>query len=188
MCKRAAAPQQQSTGLFSRHSPQAVHFIQGIVDHGSRFAPLLQTLERPSAWAILAKLFQAIDRFGKPHVIRTDIVPVFHSRIFRAVLCSRGRRPRVHGTGQALAKRAHERFFLTLKLALNRIVPNSGQDLDNLLDELRHWYNDVRPHQHLHGFTPGEVWRGVDPYATAPKEVLAFEGWDGLLRGFYLRR
>jgi hypothetical protein len=28
----------------------------------------------------------------------------------------------------------------------------------------------------------------LDPYAAAPKEVLAFEGWDGLLRGFYLRR
>ena len=58
----------------------------------------------------------------------------------------------------------------------------------SLLREFTFWYNEVRPHQHLHGFTPAEVWRGIDPYAFAPQVVLAFEGWAGMLKGYWLRR
>lgn len=32
----------------------------------------------------------------------------------------------------------------------------------------RLWYDHVRPHQHLQGLTPAEVWDGVDPPAGAP--------------------
>jgi hypothetical protein len=45
----------------------------------------------------------------------------------------------------------------------------------------------VRPHQNLDGLTPAEAWSGVDPYATEPKAVVWFEGWGGLLKGYYLR-
>jgi putative transposase len=60
--------------------------------------------------------------------------------------------------------------------------------LDCLLAAFSHWYNRVRPHQHLHGFTPVEVWNGVDPYKTVPKAVSRFTGWGGLLQGYYLHR
>ncbi|MBA3774296.1 MAG: transposase [Ramlibacter sp.] len=81
-----------------------------------------------------------------------------------------------------------ERFFLTLKQKLNAIVPEDRQALNGLLSEFAFWYNEVRPHQHLHGLTPAEAWRGIDPYRSAPKAVMQFEGWDGFLRGFYMRR
>ena len=76
----------------------------------------------------------------------------------------------------------------TLKDKLNRIVPRDAHALDALLLEFTFWYNEVRPHQHLHGLTPAEVWRGIDPYRSAPKEVGRFEGWGGLLMGLYMRR
>ncbi|MFZ6736109.1 hypothetical protein ACO0LG_29610, partial [Undibacterium sp. Ji42W] len=59
--------------------------------------------------------------------------------------------------------------------------------LDNLLAEFATWYNVIRPHQHLHGLTPAEAWRGIDPYKIVPQSVQHFTAWDGLLRGYYLR-
>jgi hypothetical protein len=52
----------------------------------------------------------------------------------------------------------------------------------------RHWYNVIRPHQHLHGLTPHEAWCGIDPYRSAPRAVERFSAWGGLLTGFYLHR
>jgi len=46
----------------------------------------------------------------------------------------------------------------------------------------------VRPHQNLGGLTPAEAWSGIDPYAAAPKQAIWFEGWGGMLTGYYLRR
>jgi len=40
----------------------------------------------------------------------------------------------------------------------------------------------------LHGLTPAEAWRGIDPYRSAPRAVERFSAWDSLLTGFYLRR
>ena len=53
--------------------------------------------------------------------------------------------------------------------------------------EFRFFYNHVRPHQNLYGSTPAEAWVGIDPFADSPKEYW-FEAWDGLLKGYYLRR
>ena len=66
-------------------------------------------------------------------------------------------------------------------------LTDSREALAGLLAQFRFWYNAVRPHQHLGGLTPEEVWRGIDPYARAPKAVHLFEAWGGLLRGYYLR-
>jgi len=56
------------------------------------------------------------------------------------------------------------------------------------LVEFRFFYNHIRPHQHLQGWTPAEVWSRVDPYAQPIKQEFWFEAWDGLLQGYYLRR
>ncbi|BBB61940.1 hypothetical protein UNDKW_3667 [Undibacterium sp. KW1] len=60
--------------------------------------------------------------------------------------------------------------------------------LDAMLRDFTTWYNLIRPHQHLHGHTPAEVWTGINPYITPPKSVHQFEAWDDLLQGYYLRR
>jgi hypothetical protein len=45
----------------------------------------------------------------------------------------------------------------------------------------------VRPHQHLQGRTPAEVWGGIDIYRRRVRRRLWFEAWDGLLQGEYLQ-
>ena len=58
--------------------------------------------------------------------------------------------------------------------------------------EFRFFYNQVRPHQHLQGRTPQEVWddggRDVNPRHYAPTAARYFSAWGGLLTGYYIRR
>jgi transposase InsO family protein len=144
-------------------------------------------LELANAQTILEQVSMAVRKFGKPKLIRTDNASVFHSALFEQGLAALRIRHEFIELGKPWQNRI-ERFFLTLKEKLNLIVPEDGAALDSLLAEFNFWYNAVRPHQHLHGFTPMEVWTGIDPYKTAPKLVKRFMGWDGLLRGYYLRR
>ena len=60
--------------------------------------------------------------------------------------------------------------------------------LTQALTEFRFFYNHVRPHQNLSGRTPAEAWAGMDPYTRRGKSEYWFESWDGLLKGYYLRR
>ena len=80
-----------------------------------------------------------------------------------------------------------ERLFGTLKERLNQLAVVDFDGLGMALAEFRVWYNHVRPHQHLGGRTPYEVWTGIDPYRRLPKEIRYVVGWDGLLTGFYFR-
>lgn len=77
-----------------------------------------------------------------------------------------------------------ERLFLSMKQKLNLLVPERPVDLDVLLAQFRHWYNENRPHQHLFGWTPMEAWRA--PYLRLPKAVMRYQGWNGLLNRFVL--
>ncbi|MBK8275063.1 MAG: transposase [Nitrospira sp.] len=40
-----------------------------------------------------------------------------------------------------------------------------GNELSMALRESRTWYNHDRPHDHLQGRTPAEVWAGIDVFA-----------------------
>ncbi len=164
------------------------HFILGIVDHGTRRSLVLVRLAQENAEAILERVALAAKQFGAPKVIRTDNASVFRSAAFAQGMVALGIRHEFTDPGKPWQNGRAERLFLTLKEKLNFIVPENGAMLDSLLVEFSFWYNTIRPHQHLHGFTPMEVWTGIDPYRTAPKEVLRFEGWDGMLKGLYLRR
>jgi transposase InsO family protein len=62
------------------------------------------------------------------------------------------------------------------------------EELTLALGDFRAWYNHVRPHQHLAGRTPFEAWSGIDPYASAPKQVRYSSAWDGMLTGYWIRR
>ena len=81
-----------------------------------------------------------------------------------------------------------ERFFGTLKQALNGWQVDSAPMLQQSLGQFLFFYNHVRPHGSLGGQTPAEAWEGVDPYAAKPKRVSYFTAWEGLLAGFYIRR
>ena len=59
-----------------------------------------------------------------------------------------------------------ERFIGTVKRELRQEVLTSGQEFHRRLTEIRQWYNHERPHDHLQGRTPAEVWAGIDVFAT----------------------
>ena len=81
-----------------------------------------------------------------------------------------------------------ERFFGTLKASLNHWTVESGNQLQASLDIFKDWYCCVRPHANLGGTTPLEAWRGIDHLQTRPMAIEWFDEWDGLLRGFRIRR
>jgi transposase InsO family protein len=60
-----------------------------------------------------------------------------------------------------------ERFIGTVKreLATEPIV-NSEHFAWTLEEEIRTSYNHERPHDHLSGRTPAEVWAGIDVFAA----------------------
>ncbi|MCH8623111.1 DDE-type integrase/transposase/recombinase [Undibacterium sp. TS12] len=164
------------------------HFILGMIDHGTRMNVCLQRLELATSAVILEHIKQAINLFGKPQIIRTDNASVFRSKKFRQALKELGIRHEFTEPGKPWQSGRIERFFLSLKQKLNLTTPANGLMLDAMPGDFRTWYNLIRPHQHLRGYTPAEVWTGVDPYSSPPKSVHPFEAWDGLLQGYYLRR
>jgi putative transposase len=81
-----------------------------------------------------------------------------------------------------------ERFFGTLKDKLDRLAVDSLGALNMALGEFRFFYNHVRPHQNLSAAAPAEAWAGIDPFKVRIEEAYWFEAWEGLLRGYYMRR
>ena len=165
-----------------------LHMLLGLVDHGSRAVLCLQALSNKSSWTLLGHLFLTIGKYGKPRAVRTDNEAVFCSRLFRGGLRLLGIRHQRTDPGCPWQNGRIERFFGTLKHKLDQWSVASLEELGNALVQFRFFYNHVRPHQNLQGRTPSEAWRNVNPFAAAPKTIEWFEGWDGLLQGFYLRR
>ena len=159
------------------------HPIFGVLDHGSRMAVVLKPLTDKTAITLLRALLDAIEAFGRPAAIRSDNESMFHTHLFRFSLA-------VLGIGQQFTRLHHpwdngraERLFGTLKQALNRVVVANFAALDGAMAEFRIFYNQVRPHQHLRGRTPQEVWddggRDVNPRHRAPMAVRYFRAWGG---------
>ena len=164
------------------------HFILVAIDFGSRFCPLMTVLAQATADAILQKIRGAFAQFCRPDIIRTDNASVFRSEVFQKGSAAAGIRHEFTAPGKPWQNGRVERIILTLKEKLNLITPENAAALNLLLTDFTFWYNTIRGHQHLHGWTPLEAWRGVDPYRVAPKAAHPFAAWGGLLRGFYLLR
>ncbi len=165
-----------------------LHMILGLLDHGSRGLLTLAALPNKGSWTLLGHLFLAMGKYGKPRAIRTDNEACFTSRVFRFVLLLAGVRQQRSEPGCPWQNGRIERLFWTLKQKLDQWEVASFEVLSVSLGEFRLWYNHMRPHQHLQGWTPAEVWAQVDPYARPVQQEYWFEAWDGLLQGYYLRR
>ena len=159
------------------------HFLLGVVDHGTHRCLSLQALKDKTSITILRALLDAIEQYGKPKAIRTDNEPIFRSLIFRFVLwklCIRRQRTALHSPWQ---NGRIERFFGTLKAKLDQLIVSDLDALNEALGIFRFWYNEIRPHQHLQGRTPNEVWHGIDVYRRKIRRRVEYEAWDGLLQG-----
>lgn len=162
--------------------------VLGILEHASRAALWLEALEIKSSWALIEKLIEAIKRCGKPKAVRTDNEAVFTSTAFRFALFLLGIRHQRTDAGCPWQNGRVERFFGTLKERLDQLAVESHDALNAALAEFRFFYNHVRPHQNLDGSTPAEAWVGVQPNVDSYETEYWFEAWDGLLKGYYLRR
>lgn len=165
-----------------------VHAIAGLIDHGSRRALALEPLRDRTAAGLLTIVIAATERFGRPRALRTDNDAVFKSAAFEAGLQRLGIKHQFSAPGCPWQNGRIERLFGTLKDRLDRLAVFDVQGLGQALTVFMDWYNEVRPHNHLNGLTPREAWEGVDPYRIAPKHVELFDGWDGLLTGWRIRR
>jgi transposase InsO family protein len=163
------------------------HTLLGIVEHGSRANLALSVLKDKTILTLLEQLTGVIRRYGKPRSIRTNNEPLFQAKGFQIVLWLLDIKHQTTEPGCPWMNGRIERFFGTLKEKLNRWEVDSGEQLEVALRLFRVWYNHLRPHQHLHGRTPAEVWAGIDCYTKPLRQCSPVEAWDGLLTGYYSR-
>ena len=144
------------------------HMALAILDHASRACVRLQRLSDKSSWRLLQELVQAVKQYGRPQFVRTDNEAVLVSKLFRFGLWLLGIRHQRIEPGCPWQNGRVERFIGTVKRVLEQEVLTSDRDLDSKLTGIRQWYNHSRPHDHLQGRTPAEVWAGIDVFASKP--------------------
>jgi len=154
-----------------------------VIGHGTRRCLDLQTLKDKSSVTTLRALLDAIEQHGKPQIIHTDNEPIFHRWIFRLASKRLGIQPQRTALHSPWQNGRIERFFGTLKAKLDRLIVNDRDALNEALGIFRFWYNEMRPHQHLQGRTPNEVWHGIDVYRRRIRRCVEYEAWSGLLQG-----
>jgi transposase InsO family protein len=141
------------------------HVALALVDHGSRACLRLQRLTDKSSVRLVQELVQAVKRYGRPQSLRTD-----NEAVFVSVWCTWGlgllgiRHQRIE-PGCPWQNGRVERFIGTVKRALANESIVDGSAFMTALHDIRCWYNHDRPHDHVQGRTPAEVWAGVDVFA-----------------------
>lgn len=162
------------------------HRVLGLIDHGSRACLALREIRTKASIEILRQLLDAIERFGRPKVLRTDNEPCFTSRLLRFGLWLLGIHHRPIAPFAPWQNGRIERLFRTVKEAwrLREVCTSNRSDIQPDLDLIRFWYNHARPHQHLRGRTPAMAWAGMDAPQGRGQFVSA---WSGALAGYYFK-
>jgi putative transposase len=142
------------------------HLALAILDHASRACLRLQRLSDKSSLTLLRELIEAVKRYGRPTFVRTDNEAVLVSRLFRLGLWLLGVRQQRIQPGCPWQNGPVERFIGTVKRELRQTRLTGEKDFDRRLTSIRRWYNHERPHDHLQGRTPAEVWAGIDVFAS----------------------
>ena len=144
------------------------HLALAIVDHASRACLRLQRLPDKSSVRLLQELAQTVKHYGRPRSLRTDNEAVFTSVWFRLGLQLLGIRQQRIEPGCPWQNGRVERFIGTVKRALRQEPLTGSHEFDHRLTGIRQWYNHDRPHDHLQGRTPAEVWAGIDVFTAKP--------------------
>ena len=155
------------------------HLALAIVDHASRACLRLQSLPDKSSIQLLQELAHAVKRYGRPQFLRTDNEAVLVSRVFRLGLWLLGIRHQRTEPGCPWQNGRVERFIGTVKRALpSEPITDAGAFI-SVLRDIRAWYNHMRPHDHLQGRTPAEVWAGINVFATRSRTKTVAYSPDG---------
>ncbi len=163
--------------------PQDSKPILGIVDHGTRACIALRGLPSKGSIIIIRALLDAVERFGKPKILRTDNEAIFTSKLFRLGLWILGIRHQRTAPFAPWQNGRIERFFGSFKQCWRLRGYVSARDVQRELDIFRSWYNHVRPHNNLEGRTPAMAWDRRGPRSRG-RPVFVSE-WGGVLAGFY---
>lgn len=141
------------------------HLALAILDHASRACLRLQQLSDKSSLTLFGELIDVMKRYGRPQFLRTDNEVVLVSRLFKLGLWLLGIRQQRIQPGCPWQNGRVERFIGTVKRELRQEPLTCDKDLDTKLTNIRQWYNHDRPHDHLCGRSPAEVWAGIDVFA-----------------------
>lgn len=144
------------------------HLALAIVDHGSRASLRLHALVDKSSLRLVQELVQAVKQYGRPTFLRTDNEAVFTSACFTWGLRVLGIRHQRSEPGCPWQNGRVERFIGTVKRALAMEPVTDRVEFTTALHDIRGWYNHERPHDHLQGRTPAEVWAGIDVFTAKP--------------------
>lgn len=142
--------------------------VLGIIDHGSRICSQLVAVANKRSWTLIGHLYLAIGQYGKPRAIRSDNEAVFSCAVFKRFLKLVGIRHQRIPVCSPWCNGRIESFFGRIKPFIGQITIHCPSGLQNALDEIRHFFNDVRPHQNLGGLTPAEAWQGLTPIDISP--------------------
>ncbi|MBI3259088.1 MAG: transposase family protein, partial [Ignavibacteriae bacterium] len=115
--------------------------VLGIIDHGSRMNLALRYLRHFNAWTFLGYVFLAVGEFGVPLAIKTDNCVVFHSKLVKRVLRLCQIRQRFSRPARPWENGRIERFFGTLKAALQSYAIRDIHHLTLAMTEFQFWYN-----------------------------------------------
>lgn len=165
----------------------AGHPILAVVEHNTRLCLTLAALPDKRTRTILAAVRAVIRENGRrPAHIRTDNEAIF-GPAFAAGLAQLGIGHQKTALACPWQNGRVERFFGTLQWAMGRAVVESFEHLQLGLAEFRFWYNHVRPHQNLGGWTPAEAWAGRGARTHRAKSRRPWSAWGGLLTGTLIR-
>ena len=153
------------------------HVVLAVLDHASRACLCLRQLSDKSTLTVLQHLVSTFRRYGSPKFLRTDNEAIFASRRLRLALRFLGITPQRTDPGCPWQNGRIERFIGTVKAALAQTPVHDGTQLAIHLLQIRRWYNHLRPHHHLQGRTPAEVWAGIDVFFTNQRSLTWLKVW-----------
>ncbi len=153
---------------------QRVEILDFLDDH-SRYLLHLHARTAFTGTDVVTCMNELIDHYGPPASTLTDNGMVFTTRLIGANPGRNGfeKLLQTHQITQKNGRPNHpqtqgkiERFHQTLKRWLGtRPRPDTINDLQQLLDEFRHWYNHDRPHRAIDRRTPAQAYKAL-PKAT----------------------
>jgi transposase InsO family protein len=155
--------------------------IAGSIDDHSRYVPALRAAAgQGNAALVWSTMLAAITECGVPAMSLTDNGMVYTGRL-HAFEAAFETNLRALGTHTINSTPAHpqtcgkiERFWQTLKKWLRaRPAPATIDDLNELLEQFRGFYNHHRPHRALRGATPAEAFTAAAPAQPAIRPLPA---------------
>ena len=138
-------------------------YLTAIIDVHSRFIVDWEMSTTIDSAFILQMLKRALAK-SKPDIINSDQGCQYTSDKYIELLKDAGVKISMDGRGRATDNAHIERFWRTLKQQEVYLYEySSPKEARNRIAAFIECYNYFRPHQSLHGQTPGQVYRGVSP-------------------------